>query len=126
MLGIPYNDYDGTVDLNDVQKVIDNGETIDVNAFLSTSPTYRASYPGSMDIRIFVPKGTKGAYLVPIAEKVLKDGWGGEGDKTAWKEFEMLLQRGYRLKPIGIERGTGRKKTDRIVFTIVGNKIKQL
>ena len=124
MLGVPYNDYDGTINMDDVQKIIDSGKVFTADTYLSTSPTYQASYPGSLDMRIFVPSGTKGAYLVPIAENVLKDGW--DGGSTAWKEFEMLLQRGYKLKATGIEHGTGRNHTDRIVFEIVGEDKKEI
>ena len=111
-----------------IQAAIDNEFIVDVPNFMSTSGTKSGGFSG-VEMKIFVPKGSKGVYAEPFAVHGFGGGmsWDGESKQSNFGyEFEILLQRGYKLKPIGYNSDGGRYKTPQIVFTIVGQDAKPL
>lgn len=120
-LNTPTNDM-----LNGIQEAINNNKIVDVNNFMSTGATSDTGFTGT-EMKIFVPKGSKGIYAEPFSSNGMGDGidWDGiSGQSGFGSEFEILLQRGYKLKPIAINRKGGMFGDDQIVFVIVGQESK--
>lgn len=78
-------------------------------AFVSCGVAKGAGFDKGVDIHIFVPKGTKGAYVEPFSRF-------GNGDKMNWDgaskvgspggEAEILLQRGLKYKLVSAKKKT--------------------
>lgn len=112
--------------LQKMEEAIKNEKIIHVDNFMSTTPVENTGFSDTFEMKIFVPKGSKGVYAEPFAAF----GGGAFGDRGLWdgvseltsfgREFEVLLQRGYNLKPMQINRGAGHEGSDQIVFAIVG------
>lgn len=114
--------------LDGVQEAIDQGKIIDVNNFMSTGATSESGFSG-VEMKIFVPKGSKGIYAEPFSVHGEGSGlgWDGVSRQSGYgTEFEIILQRGYKLKPIAINRTGGRYGTPQVVFTIVGQDAKTI
>ena len=113
---------------NNVQKAIANDAIIEVPNFMSTSATKSDGFSG-VEMKIFVPKGSKGVYAEPFSAHGYGDklNWDGESKQSSFGlEFEVLLQRGYKLKPTEYNPKGGRYGTPQIVFAIVGQSSKPL
>ena len=83
-------------------------------AFVSTSVVKDGGFTNREDLifRIFVPKGTKGAYCEPFSQfgKGKKYNWDGVEELTDFsKESELLLQRDLKYKVTEVKRLSRRK-----------------
>ena len=108
----------------EIRQAIADGKIFDVDNFMSSSGSREGGFEG-VEMRIFVPKGSKAVYAEPFS--VHGDGAGREWDGKSTQsnfshEFEIVLQRGYKLKPIAYNPGGGRSNRAQIVFTIVGQE----
>lgn len=114
--------------VSEIQKAIDNDKIFDIKNFMSTGATSDTGFDDSFEMKIFVPKGSKGVYAEPFsAHSGSHDGmkWDGVTKQSYFGgEFEILLQRGYKLKPIQYNSKGGRNGRNQIVFTIVGQEAK--
>ncbi len=107
-----------------IPQAIADERIIDVKNFMSTSAASDSGFPG-VEMKIFVPKGSKGVFAEPFSANGRGDGlkWDGVSKQSSYGyEVEVLLQRGYKLKPIAWNPGQGRRGTHQIVFTIVGQE----
>ena len=112
----------------EILQAIADGKMLDVKNFMSTSGANDSGF-GGIEMKIFVPKGSKAVYAEPFSSMGLGGSryWDGiTGQSGFSSEFEVLLQRGYKLKPIAYNPDGGRNGTHQIVFTIVGQESKPI
>lgn len=108
---------------NAVRNSIANEKIVDCKNFMSCSGTSESGYSGDFEMKIFAPQGTKGAYAEPFSAFGMgdKSSWDGKEKQTLFgSEFEVILQRGTKLRPIAYNEGAGQGGKDQIVFVIVG------
>lgn len=91
-------------------------------AFLSTSVVKEGGFVGREDLifRIFVPKGTKGAYCEPFSQfgRGKKYNWDGVEELTDFgRESELLLQRDLKYKVTKVNR-LSRRKVEIICYVV--------
>lgn len=92
------------VDLSDAsQSLLDGfvGRTVTEKAFSSCGVTEGRGFTRQVDIKIFVPKGTKGVYCDPFSAFGYNDGVSWDGiakQRHISKEAELLLQRDMKFK----------------------------
>ena len=112
----------------EILQAIADGKMLDVKNFMSTSGVNDSGFSG-IEMKIFVPKGSKAVYAEPFSSMGLGGSrhWDGvTGQSSFSSEFEVLLQRGYKLKPIAYNPDGGRNGTHQIVFTVVGQESNQI
>ena len=110
---------------DDILEAINNGAIGSMDNFASCGATPRTGLYGDLELKIFVPKGTKGMYLEPISANGQGAGlgWDGEaGQSSLGGELEILLQRGTKIKPIAYNPKAGMGGTDQIVVIITGQE----
>lgn len=113
---------------DEILQAIADGKMLDVKNFMSTSGANDSGF-GGIEMKIFVPKGSKAVYAEPFSTMGLGGSlyWDGISGQSGFSsEFEVLLQRGYKLKPIAFNPEGGRNGTHQIVFTIVGQESKPI
>ena len=91
-------------------------------AFVSTSVVKEGGFVGREDLifRIFVPKGTKGAYCEPFSQfgRGKKYNWDGVEELTDFgRESELLLQRDLKYKVTKVNR-LSRRKVEIICYVV--------
>lgn len=105
LFGINIDDYlSGKKSTDDLvgRKAVDEG-------FISSTPIKGKGFSGDIMYEIFAPKGTEMMYLEPISHYgVLRETgyeWDGLKPQSTFNyEFEMLVNRGYELQIISVQR----------------------
>ncbi|MBQ6503204.1 MAG: hypothetical protein IJI57_04755 [Flexilinea sp.] len=115
--------------ITELTKAINNGKIMDIANFMSTSAVQKSGFTDTFEMKIFVPKGSKGVYAEPFSAHGILSGsgtlWDGKEEQSQFgDEFEIILQRGYKLKPIAFNRNEGKAGKGQIVFMIVGKDTK--
>lgn len=117
----------GGSDLATIQDAINNEMIVKCNNFMSCSSSSEGGFRSQFELKIFAPKGTKGAYIEPISKLGRGSGikWDGVSKQSSFgSEIEVLLQRGMMLKPVAVNPKGGINGSTQIVVEIVGQDIK--
>lgn len=91
------------------------GKVITEYGFMSTSPVKGSGFHGDIKLNIYMPKGTKAAYVEPISRFGMGAGkrWDGISKQSSFgSEFEVILQRGSQFKVTKIEKKYGHMYID--------------
>lgn len=111
---IPFDDAKSYLDNGDIAslKALVEGNTVTNHAFTSTGVATGAGFSGTVNYKIYAPKGTRGVYAEPQSyfgstisdEEIYKAGQSASG---VGSEAEVILQRGtsFRVTKIDYSKG---------------------